>query len=236
MEPLEAAVPLRTIAREWGRIGCIGFGAPGPHFPSAQALCTGQALDSRRRVRRRHCGNQPPARSRFDPTSHFLRLAPPLGGALVGGACFIVPGWSCLVALAAVFLARHRPLWVSGAAADSVPLLLLWPSTPASSLVPSSWKRAGQLSWSRARWGRSCRCGRGFGGAGRPLPGARAYGCRAGRSGLALPGGTGDTPGGTSPWAGSLASLLAVAAPVGGLAALVWRPSRSAPSPTEGAS
>jgi chromate transporter len=45
-----------------------------------------------------------------------LRRAP---GALVGGLCFILPGLAIIIALAAVFLARHPPLWIFGAAAGA---------------------------------------------------------------------------------------------------------------------
>ena len=33
------AVPLRTILREWGRIGCVGFGGPPTHIKLLRELC-----------------------------------------------------------------------------------------------------------------------------------------------------------------------------------------------------
>jgi len=73
-------------------------------------------------------------------------------GALIGGACFIVPGLIVILALAAVFLAARPPLWISGAAlgADAaVPAVAL---SAALGLSPASWARAGQERPGRARW------------------------------------------------------------------------------------
>ncbi|MGH3399223.1 MAG: chromate transporter, partial [Streptosporangiaceae bacterium] len=39
MESSVPPVPLLTIAREWGRIGCIGFGGPPAHIALLRALC-----------------------------------------------------------------------------------------------------------------------------------------------------------------------------------------------------
>ena len=38
-EPLAPRVPLGTILREWGRIGCIGFGGPPTHIKLLRELC-----------------------------------------------------------------------------------------------------------------------------------------------------------------------------------------------------
>ncbi len=62
----------------------------------------------------------------------------------MGGFCFIVPGLVVILALATLFLAERPPGWVSGAAlgADAaVPVVAL---AAALSLVPASWRRAGQ--------------------------------------------------------------------------------------------
>src|SRR5271156_7202353 len=37
--PVAARTPLRTVAREWGRIGCIGFGGPPTHIKLLRELC-----------------------------------------------------------------------------------------------------------------------------------------------------------------------------------------------------
>jgi chromate transporter len=73
-------------------------------------------------------------------------------GAVVGGLCFIVPGLTMILALAAIFLAAHPPLWVLGAAAGAgaaVPAVAL---NAALGLLPASWKRAGPERPGRVRW------------------------------------------------------------------------------------
>ncbi len=137
-------VSLLTIAREWGRIGCIGFGGPPAHISLLRALC----------VQRRGWI----AADEFEDAVAAVNLLPGpastqlaiycawrlrgVAGALLGGACFICPGLVVILALAALFLSGHPPLWVRGAAAGAgaaVPVVAL---SAAASLVPASWRRA----------------------------------------------------------------------------------------------
>ncbi|HET6188742.1 MAG TPA: chromate transporter, partial [Trebonia sp.] len=37
--PAAAPVPLAMVLREWGRIGCIGFGGPPAHIRLLRQLC-----------------------------------------------------------------------------------------------------------------------------------------------------------------------------------------------------
>lgn len=79
------------------------------------------------------------------------RLGGPLG-AIVGGACFILPGLAVILALAAVFLAASPPAWISGAAdgaGATVPAIAL---AAAIGLSPASWRRAGTSPPGRVRW------------------------------------------------------------------------------------
>src|SRR6202167_2773905 len=111
-------VSLLTIAREWGRIGCIGFGGPPAHIALLRALCVDRRgwLSASEFEDGVATTNMLPG-----PASTQLaifcawRLRGPLG-ALVGGACFIVPGLIVILALSAVFLAAHPPVWIKGAA------------------------------------------------------------------------------------------------------------------------
>jgi chromate transporter len=73
-------------------------------------------------------------------------------GAVLGGLCFIVPGLVLILALSAVFLARHPPDWILGAAAGAgaaVPAVAL---NAAWGFVPASWKRIGTGRSQRIRW------------------------------------------------------------------------------------
>jgi chromate transporter len=73
-------------------------------------------------------------------------------GAIVGGLCFILPGLAMILALSALFLAAHPPLWVLGAAAGAgaaVPAVALH---AAFGLLPASWQRTGPERAVKVRW------------------------------------------------------------------------------------
>jgi chromate transporter len=147
-------VSLLTIAREWGRMGCIGFGGPPAHIALLRALC----VDSRGWMSAREFEDGVAAANLLPgPASTQLaifcawRLRGPRG-ALVGGACFIVPGLIVILALSAVFLAAHPPVWIKGAAAGAdaaVPAVAL---SAAIGLAPASWRRVGAARPARTRW------------------------------------------------------------------------------------
>ena len=147
-------VPLLTIAREWGRIGCIGFGGPPAHIALLRKLC----VDRRGWMSASEFEDGVAATGLLPgPASTQLaifcawRLRGP-AGALIGGACFIIPGLIMIVGLSALFLAAHPPLWISGAAAGTgaaVPAVALG---AALGLAPASWRRAGPARQALARW------------------------------------------------------------------------------------
>ena len=71
-------VALAVIAREWLRIGIIGFGGPPAHIVTVpRALCRRAAVAQRRGLRARHRRHQPAPGTGLDPARHLLRLAPP---------------------------------------------------------------------------------------------------------------------------------------------------------------
>jgi chromate transporter len=147
-------VALVTIAREWGRIGCIGFGGPPAHIALLRALC----VDRRGWISAQEfedaiaaCNMLPGPASTQLAIFCAWRLRGPRG-ALIGGACFIVPGLIVILALSALFLATRPPLWIKGAAAGAdaaVPVVAL---SAAMGLAPASWRRIGTARPARARW------------------------------------------------------------------------------------
>ena len=154
---LESAVQqvgLGTIAREWGRIGCTGFGGPPTHIALLRRLCVDRrgwmaAAEFEDGIAATNLLPGPASTQLAIFTAWRLRGVP---GALVGGVAFIVPGLVMILALAAVFLAGSPPLWVTGAAAGAGAAVAAVAVQAASSLVPASWKRAGSRRAARSRW------------------------------------------------------------------------------------
>ncbi len=147
-------VPLTTIAKEWGRIGCIGFGGPPAHIALFRSLCVerrgwlshGEFEDG---IAATNLLPGPASTQLAILCAWRLRGAK---GALVGGLCFIVPGLVAILALSVLFFAPHAPLWIRGASAGAgaaVPAVAL---QAALGLLPGSWRRAGGATAARARW------------------------------------------------------------------------------------
>ena len=153
-DSVEQSVPLSTIAREWSRIGVIGFGGPPAHIALLRKLC----VEDRSWLSAQEFEDGVAATNLLPgPASTQLaifcawRLRGRLG-AVVGGVCFIIPGLAIILALSVVFLAAHPPLWVLGAAAGAgaaVPAVAL---NAALLLLPASWRRAGDGRSRKVRW------------------------------------------------------------------------------------
>ncbi len=143
-----------TIAKEWLRLGCIGFGGPPTHIALLRRLCVEE---------RQWIGTK-----EFEDAIATMNLLPgPAStqlaiycawrlrgarGAILGGLCFIVPGLVLILLLSAVFLAGHPPDWILGAAVGAgaaVPAVALH---AAWGLAPASWKRIGSHSAQKVRW------------------------------------------------------------------------------------
>jgi chromate transporter len=152
------SVTLRTIAREWGRIGCIGFGGPPAHIALLRQLCVedrGWLPASEFEDGVAACNLLPGPASTQLAIFCAWRLRG-TAGALIGGLCFIVPGLIIILALSTLFLAKHPPGWIRGAAdgADAaVPAVAV---AAAIGLAPASWRRilrsGASERASRARW------------------------------------------------------------------------------------
>lgn len=135
---------LITILREWGRIGCIGFGGPPAHIALFRDLCV---------VRRSWLSAE-----QFEDAIAATNLLPGPGstqlaifcawrlggvpGALVGGAGFILPGLGAILLLSVLFLASAPPSWVIGAGAGAGAAVAAVALRAGLGLIPSSWERA----------------------------------------------------------------------------------------------
>jgi chromate transporter len=139
-----------TIAREWGRIGCVGFGGPPAHIALLRQLCVERRrwLDGREFAEAIAACNLLPGPASTQLSIYCAwRLRGALG-ALVGGACFIVPGLIVIIALAALFLSSAPPDWVKGAGAGAGAAVAAVAVHAGSSLIPDSWRR----TVSHPRW------------------------------------------------------------------------------------
>ena len=147
-------VSLATIAREWTRLGCIGFGGPPTHIALLRRMCVDErqwidATDFEDGIAATNLLPGPASTQLAIFCAWRLRGT---AGAVLGGICFIVPGLTLILALSAVFLAGHPPTWVLGAAAGAgaaVPAVALH---AASGLVPTSRRRMGKRQAERLRW------------------------------------------------------------------------------------
>jgi chromate transporter len=143
---------LLAVLRDWGRIGCIGFGGPPTHIAMLRELC----VERRRWLRATDFEDAVAACNLLPgPASTQLAIycAWRLGGrpaALVGGAAFIVPGLVAILALAVLFLSGSPPLWVRGAGAGAGAAVAAVAVQAGWGLVPASWQRAARAS--RRRW------------------------------------------------------------------------------------
>jgi chromate transporter len=147
-------VSLGAIAREWTRLGCIGFGGPPTHIALLRRLCVEQRhwIDAKEFEDGIAATNLLPGPASTQLAIFCAWRLRGVRGAILGGLCFIVPGLVLILALSAVFLASHPPSWILGAAAGSgaaVPAVALH---AASGLVPASWKRIGVRQAQRVRW------------------------------------------------------------------------------------
>ncbi|UGY94105.1 chromate efflux transporter [Streptomyces gobiensis] len=146
-------VGLGTIAREWGRIGCVGFGGPPAHISLLRDLCVERrkwikAGDFEDGIAATNLLPGPASTQLAILTAWRLRGAP---GAMVGGVCFILPGLVLILALAALFLAGDPPRWVSGAAAGAGAAVAGVAAQAALRLGPASRRRAEGRA-ARRRW------------------------------------------------------------------------------------
>lgn len=148
---MDEQTPLSTLCREWGRIGCIGFGGPPTHIALLRRLCV-----ERRRWLEAEDFEDAIAACNLLPGPASTQLAIYCAwrlrgriGAIVGGVSFIVPGLLLIVALAALFLESSPPRWVLGAGAGAGAAVAAVAVHAGWSLVPASWQRAQRH---RVRW------------------------------------------------------------------------------------
>ena len=143
---------LRDVAREWTRIGCIGFGGPPAHVVLLEELCV-----QRRRWLSADEFEDAIASTNLLPGPGSTQLAifcawrvAGIRGALIGGAGFILPGLVVILGLAVLFLANAPPRWVRGAGAGAGAAVAAVALRAGSDLLRPGWRRV--TGAGRARW------------------------------------------------------------------------------------
>jgi chromate transporter len=207
-------VTLLTVAREWTRIGCIGFGGPPAHIALLRDLTV-----TRREWLAPEEFEDAIATTNLLPGPGSTQLAiytawrvRGVAGALIGGLGFIVPGLVVILALATVFLAHAPPTWIRGAGAGAGAAVAAVALQAGWNLLPAGWRR--NTGNDRLRWAAYVLAGVAAAATLGPwlvalllICGAIELGWWRRRSGLA-----------THAWP----LLLASTASTGGLGALVW--------------
>jgi chromate transporter len=130
-DPQVSPPSLREIAREWGRIGCVGFGGPPAHIALLRELCV-----TRRRWLTGLQFQRAIAATNLLPGPASTQLAIYCAwrlrgnrGALLGGLGFVLPGLLLILALSVAFLSGSPPTWLraagmgAGAAVPAVAIL-----------------------------------------------------------------------------------------------------------------
>src|SRR4051812_34334299 len=137
--------PLGVVLREWGRIGCLGFGGPPAHIALLRELCVdrrGYLTAAEFEDAVAACNLLPGPASTQLAIFTAWRVGGP-AGALVGGLAFVLPGLVAMVALAALFLADDPPAWIRGAGLGAGAAVAAVAVRTGASLVAPSRRRAG---------------------------------------------------------------------------------------------
>lgn len=152
--PGDERVPLGRIAAEWTRIGCIGFGGPPAHIALLRRLCVEdrQWLSASEFEDGLAAVNLLPGPASTQLAIYCAWRLRRIRGALLGGLCFIVPGLLLILLLSALFLERHPPRLVVGAAAGAGSAVAAVALNAAIGLAPASWRRAGRSGRDRSFW------------------------------------------------------------------------------------
>ncbi len=119
--PPQPLVGKATVLREWGRLGVVGFGGPPAHIRLLRDLCVQrrQWIDAEEFEDAIATTNLLPGPASTQLAVYCAWRVGGLGGGVLGGLAFIVPGLLAIVALAMVFLADAPPRWVLGAGAGA---------------------------------------------------------------------------------------------------------------------
>jgi chromate transporter len=143
-----------VIAREWLRIGLIGFGGPPAHISLLRDLVVRRKgwMDARAfEDANAACSLLPGPGSTQLAIFCAYRVGGP-AGAVVGGLGFVLPAVLMVLALSLLFLASAPPEWVRGAGAGAGAAVAAVAVRAGGELVGPSYKHAMEGHGHRLRW------------------------------------------------------------------------------------
>jgi chromate transporter len=146
--------PLSVIAREWLRIGLIGFGGPPAHISLLRDLVVrrkGWMDDRSFEDANAACSLLPGPASTQLAIFCAYRVGGP-AGAVIGGLGFVVPAIVMVLALSVLFLASAPPDWVRGAGAGAGAAVAAVAVRAGGDLVGPSYRHAMEGHGHRLRW------------------------------------------------------------------------------------
>ncbi len=112
---------LAKVAREWTRIGVIGFGGPPAHISLLRELVVERRswVDARAFEDAIAAVNLLPGPASTQLAIYCAYRVGGPAGAVIGGVGFVVPAVVIVLALSVLFLAPSPPLWVRSAGAGA---------------------------------------------------------------------------------------------------------------------
>ena len=146
--------PLNVIAREWLRIGLIGFGGPPAHISLLRDLVVRRKgwMDARAfEDANAACSLLPGPSSTQLAIFCAYRVGGP-AGAVIGGLGFVGPAVVMVLALSVLFLSSAPPEWVRGAGAGAGAAVAAVAVRAGSELVRPSYEHAMAGHGHRLRW------------------------------------------------------------------------------------
>jgi chromate transporter len=142
---LELEPSFGEIARQWGRIGCVGFGGPPAHIALFRELCVEQRawLTDEQFERAIAAVNLLPGPASTQLAIYCAWRLQGWRGALLGGLCFILPGLLMILVLSVLFLGGSPPRWLRGAGMGAGAAVAAVAVRAGLGLAAPIWTRAG---------------------------------------------------------------------------------------------
>ncbi|HEV2252552.1 MAG TPA: chromate efflux transporter [Streptosporangiaceae bacterium] len=143
---------LATVLRQWGLIGCIGFGGPPAHIALLRKLCVDERgwMDAAEFEDAIAACNLLPGPASTELAIFCAWRVRGRLGALAGWAAFIVPGLIVILALSVLFLSGTPPRWVRGTGAGADAAVAAVAIQAGWLLLVPSWQRVAGSR--RLRW------------------------------------------------------------------------------------